>query len=161
MPKNIRRLYAIAARNGLVEHGNKDDLFHLIIYSVTGKTSVKELTDKEIRLVETEILKRAGENISGTKVRNQEAVEGMMSPAQQAYAWQLMYEIESFDLKPSNKTVGERLAGVIWKELGITASDKNPLRWVDAKDGNKLIEALKRYSASAERKYIRQQSKNL
>ncbi len=80
-----------------------------------------------------------------------------MPPAQQSLAWRYMYEIESYDLQPSSKTVGERLAGVVWKELGITASGENPLVWVDAKDGNRLIEALKRYAASAERKYIRQQ----
>lgn len=159
MPKNIRRLYAIATKNGLVERGNRDDLFHLIIYSVTGKTSVKELGNKEIRLVEAEILKRAGDNISGSKIINKEAVPDMMTPAQQSLAWRLMYQIQSYDLELFDKTVGERLAGVVWKELGITASDTEPLKWVNKKNGNMLIEILKRYVTSAEQKYIRHQSK--
>ena len=161
MAKNIRKLYAIAAKNGLVEHGNKDDLFHLIIYSVIGKTSVKELTDKEIKLVETEILRKTKSDISGAKIKNQEAVHGMMSPAQQSLAWRYMYEIESYDLKPSAKALGKRLARVVQKELGITASDTEPLKWVNKKNGNMLIEVLKRYVAIAEKKYIRHQSKNL
>lgn len=85
----------------------------------------------------------------------------MMSPAQQSLAWRLMYQIESYDLKPSVKTLGERLAGVVRKELDITASSTEPLKWVNKKNGNILIEVLKRYAASAERKYIRQQSKKL
>ncbi|MDE5854045.1 MAG: regulatory protein GemA [Ruminococcus sp.] len=156
MAKMTRRLYAIASKCGLVERDNKDDALHQIIFSITGKTSAKELTAKEIKAVEAEILERYGNEISGNKIKNQEAVEGMMPPAQQSLAWRYMYEIKSYDLKQSDKTVDERLAGVVRKELGITASGENPLVWVDAKDGNRLIEALKRYAASAERKYIRQ-----
>ena len=156
-----RSLYAIAAKNGLVEHGNKDDPFHQIIYSVTGKTSVKDLTDLEMRLVEAEIYNRTNDNISGDKIRNQEAVPDMMSPAQQSLAWRLMYQIRWYDVKISDKTVGARLAGVVRKSLGITASDTDPLKWVNAENGNRLIETLKRYVKSAEKKYNRQQSKKL
>ena len=93
--KNAKqRLYAIAVQNGLVEHGNKDDLFHLIVYNTTGKTSVKELTDKEIKRVEAVIWSRT----HGTKVKNQKAIPNMMSPAQQSFAWRLMYQIQSYDL---------------------------------------------------------------
>ena len=48
-----RQLYAIASNAGLVEHGNKEDPFHQIVYSVTGKTSVKDLTSREMKQVET------------------------------------------------------------------------------------------------------------
>ncbi len=152
-------LYAIAAKNGLVEHGNKDDPFHQIVYSVTGKTSVKDLTDHEMRLVEVEIHSRTNDNISDGKVKNQEAVPDMMSPAQQSLAWRLMYQIKRYDVKISGKTVGARLAGTVRKSLGITASDTDPLKWVNAENGNRLIETLKRYLKSAEKKYNQQQSK--
>ena len=53
-----RNLYAIAANAGLVEHGNKEDPFHKIVYSVTGKTSVKDLTSHEMKQIENEIRSR-------------------------------------------------------------------------------------------------------
>lgn len=151
-----RNLYAIAANAGLVEHGNKEDSFHQIVYSVTGKTSVKELTSREMKQVENEIRSRISENVSGDKIKSQEAVTGMMSPAQQSLAWRLMYQIQRYDVKVSDKSVGARLAGVVRKTLKITASDNEPLKWVNAENGNKLIETLKRYVKSAEKKYKKQ-----
>lgn len=152
----IRQLYAIAAKNGLVEHGNKEDAFHQIVYGMTGKTSVKDLTDREMKLVESEIFRRTNDSVSGDKIKNQEAIPDMMSPAQQSLAWRLMYKIRQYDVKVSNQTVGARLAGVVRKSLGITASDTDPLKWVNAENGNKLIETLKRYVKSAEKKYKKQ-----
>ncbi len=80
----------------------------------------------------------------------------MMSPAQQSLAWRLMYQIRKYDVKISNKTVGARLAGVVRKTLKISASDTDPLKWVNAENGNRLIEILKRYAKSAEKKYRQQ-----
>lgn len=154
-------LYAIAANAGLVKHGNKEDPFHQIVYSVTGKTSVKDLTSHEMKIIESEIFRRTNNNILGNKVKNQEAVSGMMSPAQQSLAWRLMYQIQGYDVKVSSQTVGARLAGVVRKTLKISASDTDPLKWVNAENGNKLIETLKRYVKSAEKKYNRQMSKKL
>lgn len=145
-------LYAIASNAGLVEHGNKEDPFHQIVYSITQKTSVKDLTNREMKLVENEIRNRC-ENISSDKIKNQESIKGMMSPAQQSLAWRLMYQIQSYDVKTSSQTIGARLAGVVRKTLNITASETDPLRWVNAENGNKLIETLKRYEKSAEKKY--------
>lgn len=150
-----RNLYAIAVKNGLVEHGNKEDAFHQIVYSVTEKTSVKDLTSREMKLVENEISQRTNDNISGDKIKSQEAVPDMMSPAQQSLAWRLMYKIRRYDVKVSNQTVGARLAGVVRKTLKVSASDTEPLKWVNAENGNVLIETLKRYVRSAEKKYNR------
>lgn len=148
-----RNLYAIAANAGLVEHGNKEDPFHQIVYSLTGKTSVKELTSRETKLVENEIRSRISENVSGDRIKSQESVAGMMSPAQQSLAWRLMYQIQRYDVKVSDKSVGARLAGAVRKSLKISALDTDPLKWVSAENGNKLIETLKRYVKSAEKKY--------
>ena len=145
-------LYAIASNAGLVEHGNKEDTFHQIVYSITNKTSVKDLSSREMKLVENEIRNRC-KNVSSDKIKNQEAVSGMMSPAQQSLAWRLMYQIQQYDVKVSDKLIGARLAGVVRKTLKITASDTDPLRWVNAENGNRLIETLKRYEKSAEKKY--------
>ncbi|MDE5883989.1 MAG: regulatory protein GemA [Oscillospiraceae bacterium] len=160
MAESFKRLYALAADRHLLERGNPEDPLHQIVYSITGKTSIKELTNREIYLVESEILSQEYAENSGNsrqKIRNQKAIPNMMSPAQQALAWRLMYQIESYDLKPCNKRIGQRLAGVVRKELDITASDTEPLKWVNLKNGIILIEALKRYAASAEKMYIRQQ----
>ena len=46
----------------------------------------------------------------------------------------------------------ERLLGAIEKILGITASKSDPFRWINFDDGTRLIEQLKRYVRSAERK---------
>ena len=151
-----RNLYAIAANAGLVEHGNKEDPFHQIVYSVTRKVSVKDLTDREMKQVENEIRSRISENVSGDKIKSQEAVTGMMSPAQQSLAWRLMYQIQRYDVKVSDKSVGTRLAGVVRKSLKISVSDTDPLKWVNAENGNKLIETLKHYVKSAEKKYKKQ-----
>ncbi|MDE5835229.1 MAG: regulatory protein GemA, partial [Ruminococcus sp.] len=85
-----RNLYAIASHAGLVENGNKEDPFHQIVYSVTGKISVKDLSDRERKQVESEIKIRIGEKVSGENVKHQEKIAGMMSPAQQSLAWRLM-----------------------------------------------------------------------
>ncbi|MDE5583073.1 MAG: regulatory protein GemA [Ruminococcus sp.] len=151
-----RQLYTIAAKKGLVEHGKKEDPFHIIIYSLTGKTSVKDLTEQEMKIVTTEIFRRTNKNISGKKIKNQEAVPDMMSPAQQSLAWRLMYQIQKYDVKLSEQTVGVRLAGAVRKTLKISASDTEPLKWVNAENGNILIESLKRYVKSAEKKYKNQ-----
>ena len=148
-----RQLYTIAAKKGLVEHGNKEDPFHIIIYSLTGKTSVKDLTEQEMKMVAAEIFRRTNKNISGKKIKNQEAVPDMMSPAQQSLAWRLMYEIQKSDTEVSNKKIGARLAGAVRKTLKISASDTEPLKWVNAENGNKLIEMLKRYAESSKKSY--------
>ena len=152
-----RNLYAVASLAGLVEPGNKEDPFHQIVYSVTGKTSVKDLSEREMKQVESEIKIRIGEKVSGKKVKNQEKIAGMMSPAQQSLAWRLMYQIQRYDVKMSDKTVGARLAGIVRKTLKISASDTDPLKWVTAENGNKLIETLKRYVKSAEKQYTKTQ----
>ena len=153
----VRNLYAVASHAGLVEHGNKEDPFHQIVYSVTGKISVKDLSEREMKQVESEIKIRIGEKVSGKKVKNQEKIAGMMSPAQQSLAWRLMYQIQRYDVKMSDKTVGARLAGIVRKTLKISASDTDPLKWVTAENGNKLIETLKRYVKSAEKQYTKTQ----
>ena len=113
---------------------------------------MKDLSSREMKLVENEIRNRC-KSVSSNKIKNQEAVSGMMSPAQQSLAWRLMYQIQRYDVKVSDKLIGARLAGVVRKTLKITASDTDPLRWVNAENGNRLIETLKRYEKSAEKKY--------
>ena len=83
----------------------------------------------------------------------------MITAEQQSLAWRLMYRLQELDEKPklhedgSPVTVGERMAGAIEKILGISAmAGKDVFKWVSFENGSKLIEYLKRYVRSAERK---------
>ena len=51
MASETRQLYALASGLELVERGNKDDPFHQLVYGITGKEHVSELTPREIQAV--------------------------------------------------------------------------------------------------------------
>ena len=59
--QEIKRLYGLASQAGIVDSqlGHDDDL-HLIVYSVSGKESVKELTKKEYR----EVIRRIDSHVN-------------------------------------------------------------------------------------------------
>ena len=76
-----------------------------------------------------------------------------MTAAQQKKAWSLIYRLD--EIEPKEVPEVERLIGAIEKVLGITASRVDPFRWINFDDGTKLIEQLKRYVRSAERKAAR------
>lgn len=146
-----KRLYAMAASLGLLERNSKDDPFHQLVKGVTGKEHVSELNDAEKRAVEHELKIRSG-NVPQKKKpsKKKAAVPGMMTVQQQNLAWRLVYRLD--ELEPTSASVPERLIGAIERILGITASRKEPFRWINFDDGTKLIEYLKRYVRSAERR---------
>lgn len=123
-------LYSLAAVLGLVESGNKEDPFHMIVYRISGKTSVREQRPKK-------------------KTASPE-YPGKMTAGQKAYAWRLLYDLAK--LSPSAVPVGERMAGIVRKVLQEDPCPGHPLNWVKREDGAKLIEALKRYLRNAKRK---------
>lgn len=148
-----KRLYALAAGLNLIERNNKDDAFHQLVSGITGKTSVKELTSAEAIAVEQELMKRMKLESSGKpqqRKARKKSEPGMMTKEQQALAWRLIYRLA--ELEPTQATVGERLVGAIKKELNITATVRQPFVWVKFEDGTKLIEQLKRYVRTAERR---------
>lgn len=154
MATTTKRLYTLASGLGLVEHSNKDDPFHQLVYGITGKEHVSELTAAEARAVQAELqermrLKNHSEPLKKKKTVK-EAVPGMMTAAQQGLAWRLVYRLD--ELEPTDASVSERLIGAIEKILGITAARAEPFRWVSFENGSKLIEQLKRYVRSAERR---------
>lgn len=148
------RLYALASELGMVERNNKEDAFHQLVYGLTEKEHISELTAEEANIVQKELLDRM-------KMRNRtiplkkhskekKNVPGMMTVAQQKKAWSLVYRLD--ELEPKNVPVVERLIGAIEKILRITASKDDPFRWINFDDGTRLIEQLKRYVRSAERR---------
>lgn len=151
------RLYALAAELGMVERNSKEDAFHQLVYGITGKSHVSKLTSAEANAVQSELLERM-------RLRNRtlpfkqrgslkKEVPGMMTVSQRKKAWSLVYRLD--EVEPKNVPVVERLIGAIEKILGITASKSDPFRWINFEDGSKLIEQLKRYVRSAERKASR------
>ena len=141
------------------ELGMSDDDRHSLIYSITGKESTTELTPGETKSVIHELterlkLKNRSEPLHTRKPKTYNApVAGMMTPEQQSLAWRLVYRLKELDSSPKSASAGERMAGAIKKELGITTvPGKDIFRWVSFDDGSKLIEKLKMYVRSAERR---------
>lgn len=155
----IRKVYALGARLGLVEGNNKNDALHDLVSGITGKISVKQLTAEEYKSVMSELVtrmrlsqlepppERQGEKRSA---RCYESAPGKMSAGQQKKVWALMYQLQKTDTTPSIASLGERLSGIIKKQFGIDANEKSPMKWLTTEQGNKLIETIKRYIRSAE-----------
>lgn len=152
MAATTKKLYAMAATLGLLERGSEEDAFHQLVYGLTGKEHVSELSPAEANAVQRELqcrLRSAAPNVTKKRSRKKD-VSGMMTAAQQKKAWSLIYRLD--EIEPKEVPEVERLIGAIEKVLGITASRVDPFRWINFDDGTKLIEQLKRYVRSAERK---------
>lgn len=142
---------------------DKDNL-HVLVNGLTGCESLTELTDVQAETVIRELRSRMrygnrSEPMNHNPKEKPAAVPGMMTAEQQSLAWRLMYRLQELDRKPKLHdngqpfTVGERMAGAIGKIIGVTTvPGKDIFKWVSFDDGTKLIEGLKRYVRSAERK---------
>lgn len=137
--------------------GMNDDDRRALICSVTGKESTKELTDRETEDVLKELRKRLGGETVPPEKRNPKAykpeVPGMITTRQKGRAFALLYELKKYDETPSKISDGARMAGIIRKELKITAFEGEHLwDWVNTEAAGNLIEALKGYVNSAKKK---------
>ena len=142
--EQVSKLYALAARAGLLEAGNREDNFHQIVSGLTCKDSVKKLTEDEYKKVRGRLLQ---------ELENKNT-SGRMNSRQIKKAWSLMYQIMEHSPSEEGKTAGERMCGAVKKILNIDADVKNPFAWISAEQGNKLIEMLKRYLQAAKKKQI-------
>jgi phage gp16-like protein len=129
----IRTLWAIAKS---AELGLTDEELHLIVESRTGKTSLRDLTPKEIRLVAgvLEEMKGASGRTAAGGRRHRKGNRGTENQRKKIYCLtqELGWE------KPS------RLAGMCRRMFGV-----DRVEWLDYRQCSKLIEALK---SMAERK---------
>jgi hypothetical protein len=154
----IQRVYALGAGIGILENGNENDDLHALVSRITGKEHIKDLTDTEFNAVERELMRlmrygtRPAPLKKSARRTKPEAVPGMMTPEQQSLAWRMIYRLCELDKQPTAATPGARMVGAINKILGIDATVEAPFRWVDFESGAKLIERLKRYVRSAEKK---------
>jgi len=151
--EQIRRIYAIGAQLGIKGQGH-DDLLHELVRGITGKDSIKELTDAEARSVLTELYKRqssAPKKQNKKKKADTEGNNGMASKAQQRYCWALIYQLCELDPKPDVEPV-ERLLGAIRKKGGTNICTKDdPFSHVTQENCAELIEFLKRCVNTAKR----------
>ena len=123
---------------------------------VTGKDSIKELSYQEAMAV----IKRLEDLQGGTaapkpssrKPKEHSQRPGGVTSGQQKKIWALMYELKKRDKSPNEVLLGDRLCAVIKKELHVDAIAKNPFAWLTFSQGNTLIEVLKGYLKSLERK---------
>lgn len=150
IPDQIRKIYAIGQALGIVNRGGEDAL-HDLVYGVTGKSSVKELSYSEACKVIGELEARQGTPPPRPKKTNhRKRKPGGVSEGQERKVWALMYRLAA--ASPSTVAVGDRLRAAIKKEAGVDAFADDPFAWLDYKSCNKLIEALKGYVKNAERK---------
>ena len=148
MPNKNRfaKMFALAKEAGMSgEQGNED--LHALVADICEKDSLKELTDSDYAAVIKELQIRAG-----TSDTYQSKCTGN-AKGQEGKIWRLMYELQ--ELSPSSATLGERLCGIIKKEFSIDATSEKPLIWFSYSDASKMIEILKRYVSSAEKKNTR------
>lgn len=151
----IRSIYALAAKLGMLDHGSQEDALHMLVASLTGKTSVKALTPAEALEVLQE-LRRRGAPAPSTRKRPRKYTElpGGVTAAQQKKVWALMYQIQKFDLEPGGADLRDRLCAIITKQFRVTAFPTQPFRFLSADQGWRLIEGLKKMAEKAEAAYL-------
>ena len=149
-----KRIFGLARQLGITS-----EELHILVNGVTGCCSIKDLSNNQTYAVIKELNNRI--KISGspaprkTKPKEEKTIiPGMITPNQQKYCWKMMYHLA--ELEPRQATEGERMCGAIKKILGVTAMPSDPFKWVTFEQGRDLIEGLKRYVESAERKAIRE-----
>lgn len=144
--------------------GMSEDDRRALIFSVTGKESTKELTGSQTEEVIRELRKRCGDSSAPPEKRNPNAYKpaeaDMITPKQQSLAWRYIYRLRELDEKPmlhedgTPVTPGERMAGAIRAILGnnMAKPGEEIFYRVHFDEGMRLIEGLKRYVDSAEKR---------
>ncbi|MBD5104477.1 MAG: DUF1018 domain-containing protein [Ruminococcaceae bacterium] len=141
--KQIQLIYVIAAKCGLVERGNKQDNLHCLVYQLTEKESISELTEEQAAAVIS--------RLKNEEAAADEKAKAFISEAQIKKIFGLMYELAA--LSPSDAKVKDRLCGIIHKELGIKVNPRTDIfKGFSERQGAALIEALKRYIRQAKKK---------
>ena len=153
--QRTQRIYALGARMGILESDNKDDLLHNLVFRITGKKRIRDLTESEYKAVVNDMITQLKIDTLEEPPHHRhkyESVPGMMSEGQQKMVWKLMYQLKEYDLTESSPTLGSRLCSIIKKELHTDCTAKQPFKWLSYAQGSKLIEIIKKYILSAQRR---------
>lgn len=133
--KQMREIYVRASKLGIHNKSlGKDNNLHVMVYRICKKTSIADLSFADAQKVLTEL--RAASRANA------------MSAYQQKRAWAEFYKLKKWSA-PSGASDGERMAGIVRKACGIRSDAKRPFAFADKRNGNDIIETLKRYSYSA------------
>lgn len=135
-----RRIFGAAHALGM----DKNDL-HALAADVTGKDSLKALTAREADEVVRELEWRqqsAPPPPKARKPRQHPEHPGGPTSEQQRKVWAMMYDIKAMDKEPCTLSLGERLSGIIRKELHVSATAKDPFAWITYEQCSKLIDIL-------------------
>lgn len=121
-----------------------DDELHLWVQQwYPDKQHISDLTDEQADF----IIKKLQEFSRGFK---QAKAPDRMSEEQKNKAFRLMYLLA--ELSPSSVSVRNRLGGVITQVTGRSAPSGGIFAGCTSSDGNKIIETLKRYINTEQRK---------
>lgn len=146
-----KAIYAFGSFVGIRENGNSNDKLHNLVYAETGRSHISELTYDEAE----KVIKRLKEIMRGQPTHAKRTAKDSPSGTtrgQQQLVWHLMYTLVGYDECPAMASLGERLCGIIKKQLHIDASPKEPFKWLNYREGSRLIEILKKYIASIEKR---------
>lgn len=139
-----RKIYAIAGSLKFVDKNDKEnDILHMIVYNLTMKTSVKDLT-----------FAQANQVIDYLVQQQNKSIPEVMSEGQKKKVFSLMYQLKELDAEPNFTPIGERLAGIIERQFKVRSTPKYLFTNLSKEDGNRLIEILKNYISTAERKFM-------
>lgn len=145
-----KRIFALCGELGMT-----DDDRHTLIYGVTGKESVRELTAAETKAVIAELMSRANsDHQPAYKSKKVYKTEGM-TQEQCRKAFALIYELERYDSGNSQATAAQRLCGAIKKFCQKLSIAGEPFARLNSHDGIILIEALNGCVQSAEKKAVK------
>ena len=149
-----KHIFALAKEAGISD----TKMLHELVGDICGKNSLKDITRQDYRQIIRELQKRSSGQSAGRKPKpkpSQVRTVGGMSEGQIRKVWRLMYDLKGFDKEENTASVGERLCGIIKRELKIDAQSKEPFVWLTYQNGSTLIERLKKYVENAEKRNLR------
>ncbi|GHV17395.1 hypothetical protein FACS189425_03560 [Clostridia bacterium] len=99
----IGRLHGLAAKAGLKD-GTREDNYHALLYTQTGKTSTKDLTYPEFLKMERHL--GGSHGWSSPPKAPKPAPDGMIPAYMIKTAWRLFYELKRMDASPPQRSEG-------------------------------------------------------
>jgi hypothetical protein len=147
-----RSIHAIGRELSIFDPSmGRDDNLHALILRLTGKKSIKMLTELQAQKVIVELMQLMRYDNRADLVGKKSC--SALTAEQQNKIWALMYELKKYDKDTLQATVGERLCGVIKKLTGKENQPKEPFKDLTASEARRITEEIKRYIASAKRNF--------
>lgn len=155
-----KKIYSLGAVCGIVESGSHDDELHALVYRVTNKSSVRELTEDEACAVIRELKEYLKLNELG-KNAPPPSSSALMSERQKALAFRLIFKLIALDEKPSAVAPRDRLCGILTKVTGKRIDiSRDIFDGFTEAEGSAVIEEIKRYISTAKAKKRRKNGYN-